>query len=408
MSSAVVQILPRAWFHVRGFILTDRGIIRFRGFFVSKFMFKQTTEEENKMELKSLGWNDFYKDNFSEYEKEGLIPGRVYLEHRNIYRIYTEKGDFQAEITGKLRFGAMSRSDFPAVGDWVAVRLIDNDTRGLIQAILPRKGSFTRKMAGLQTEEQVLAANVDTGFLVSGLDHDLNLRRIERFLTITWDSGARPVIILNKADLVDDLELYVNDVDEIACGAPIITLSAKNNEGIEQLYEYIDYGNTIVFLGSSGVGKSSIINRLMGEDVMYVNEVRESDSHGRHTTTHRQLLIMPQGGCVIDTPGLRAIQLWADEDDLSRTFEDIEELASQCKFRDCRHQGEPGCAIARALDDGKITEKRLESYFKQQREIEWLRKKQDVHERRKAERKWDQQIRSYFVERKRLRKKGLY
>jgi len=357
--------------------------------------------------LESLGWNDFYKEDFKQYEQDGLLPARIYLEHKNLYKVFSERGSLSAEITGKMRFGAGSPVDFPSVGDWVALRLIDNDSRGLITAVLRRKGSFVRKVPGPVTEEHVLAANVDTAFLVAGLDNNFNPRRIERYLTLTWESGADPIIVLNKADLVESPERFIEELKSSTFGVPIIVISAKKQIGLAELAERIKPESTVVFLGSSGVGKSSIINALMGEKIMSVNEVRESDSRGRHTTTHRQLFILPQGGCVIDTPGLRGIKLWGDESDVSRTFEDVEQIAENCRFRDCSHTGEPGCAVEQALKDGTLEQKRLNNYFKMQKEMEFLRKRKNVHEKRKEERKWQKYVHNVFAEKKRLRKKGL-
>ena len=279
-----------------------------------------------------------------------------------------------------MRDQALHREDLPAVGDWVAIQHLEDESRAVIHGVLPRKSKFIRKAAGEIIEIQILASNIETAFLVSGLDHDFNPRRLERFLTLTWDSGASPVILLNKTDICDDLEAKMAKIEEIAINAPIIPLSAENDEDLSALSEFLQNGETVVLLGSSGVGKSTIINRLLGKNVQAVQEVREDDSRGRHTTTHRELFVLDNGAMIIDTPGLREIQLWDSGDGLQETFEDVEELAANCRFRDCKHQNEPGCEVKKALLNGELSRERYESYQKLQKELAYIDRLQDQRE----------------------------
>jgi ribosome biogenesis GTPase len=300
------------------------------------------------------------------------------------------------------------------VGDWVALSPRWDEGKATIHALLPRKTKFSRRAVlsggmpetGGRTDEQVLAANVDTVFLVSGLDRDFNVRRIERYLAVAWDSGAAPVIILNKADLCEKLAAKLQEVEAVAIGVPIHPVSATENQGLETLQTYLGAGKTVVFLGSSGVGKSTIINCLLGSERQKVHAVREDDSRGRHTTAHRELIVLPEGGMVIDTPGLREIELWSNEEGLEKIFGDIEQLAASCRFRDCRHQGEPGCAIRQALDDGSLDAGRYDNYLKLQRELKHLALRQEKGAQRRAEREWDKRVRRIHQDTKEMRKKG--
>lgn len=329
------------------------------------------------MNLEDLGWSSFFQKNFESHWQEGYTIGRVVLEHKHVYILYTEQGELSAEVTGKLRYQASGRQDFPAVGDWVVISQRKAENRATIHAILPRKSKFSRKIVGAITEEQLVATNIDTVFLISGLDGDFNLRRLERYLILVWESGANPVIILNKADLCDDVEQRRQQVESIAQGVPIIVLSAVKNQGLDTLIPYLAKGQTVALLGSSGVGKSTLTNQLMGKVVQAVQEVRHSDNRGKHTTTHRELLVLPSGGLLIDTPGMREIQIWAGDEGLQETFADIDMLARQCRFHDCQHSLEPGCAVQQALEDGTLDYQRLLNYQKLQKELNYLTRKQD-------------------------------
>lgn len=328
-------------------------------------------------DLQHLGWNELFAEAFEPYKRQGFTVGRVALEHRRAYRIFCEEGEFQAEIIGRLRYEAASRADFPAVGDWVVANLLPDEQRAFIHEILPRKSKFSRRAAGRDAEEQIVATNVDTVFLVQALNAEFNLRRLERYLVVAFESGASPVVILNKADLCEDLNQTRLEVEQIAQGIPVHTLSAKFNQGVEQLRPYLSVGHTIAFLGSSGVGKSTLINRLMGVEKQKVNEVREGDDKGRHTTSHRELIVLPEGGLLIDTPGMRELQLWDASEGLTDNFADIKVIAEACYFNDCSHEREPNCAVKEALAEGTLDAARFENYKKMQKELEFLASQTD-------------------------------
>jgi ribosome biogenesis GTPase len=329
------------------------------------------------MNLELLGWGSFFSKNFASHFQDGHTVGRVAVEQKNTYILYTEFGELSAEVSGKMRHQAAGRQDFPAVGDWVVISLIMGEPRATIQKILPRKSKFSRKAVGALTEEQIVATNIDTVFLVSGLDLDFNKRRIERYLILVWESGANPVIILNKADVCDQVEQRRAEVEEIAPRVPIVVLSALENKGVDSLTAYLGTGQTVALIGSSGVGKSTITNQLAGQDIQAIQSVRLGDNRGRHTTTHRELIILPSGGLLIDTPGMRELQLWAGSDGLQETFSDIETFTDQCRFRNCKHEKEPGCAVQQALLDGSLDEDRFRNYQKLQQELDYLNRKQD-------------------------------
>lgn len=329
------------------------------------------------MKLELLGWSETFAQAFADCTIANAIPGRITLEHKGLYRLQTEVGEFSATIVGKLRHQAIQVQDYPAVGDWVVATIRPAEQRASIHQILPRRSKFSRKMVGSKTEEQVIAANVDTVFLVSGLDQDFNPRRIERYLILAWESGARPVIVLNKADLCPDVADCLRKVEAIALGVPIIILSALQSEGLSELLAYLQSGQTVALLGSSGVGKSTLTNQLLGAPIQATQSVRAGDDRGRHTTTHRELLLLPGGGLIVDTPGMRELQIWAGEESVQGTFTDVEALAASCRFRDCQHQHEPGCAVRQAVAEGLLDVSRLSNYQKLQREVAYLSRKQD-------------------------------
>jgi ribosome biogenesis GTPase len=335
------------------------------------------------MTLEDLGWNDFFAAAFAPHAEQGLVPARVVRELKGVYGVSIGERELQAAASGRLWHGTEG-SGPPAVGDWVALRLPERPSEpGLIRAILPRKSKFSRKAAGARTDEQVVAANVDTVFLVTGLDGDFSPRRIERYLAAGWESGAEPVIVLNKADLAEDLDEQVREVESVAVGVPVHVVSAKVGMGIDALRPYLRPGRTVSLLGSSGAGKSTIINRLLGSEVQRTGAVRTSDQRGKHTTTHRELFVLPSGGLLLDTPGMRELQLWEADEGITATFADIEELAEGCRFRDCSHHSEPGCAVREAVESGELDPERLESYRKLQRELHQVRLRQDVAARLK-------------------------
>jgi ribosome biogenesis GTPase len=329
-------------------------------------------------DLESLGWSEFFESAFQPYREQGHFAGRVVLEERGAYRLYTEQGEVSARVRGKLRYDSESSADFPAVGDWVAVSRRERDGLHQIQAVLPRRSKFSRKAAGANSEEQVVAANVDTVFLVQGLDHDFNLRRLERYLVAAFESNAAPVVILNKADLCEDVEKKTSEAESVAPGTPVHAISSVSGDGLDALDQYVLPGVTVAFLGSSGAGKSTLINRIVGEEIQKTAEVREHDSRGRHTTTRRELIVLRTGGLLIDTPGMRELQMWDASGSLDLAFSDIQSIAAACYFSDCSHQNEPGCAVREALEDGSLDRGRYESYTKMEKEMEYLDSRMDT------------------------------
>jgi ribosome biogenesis GTPase / thiamine phosphate phosphatase len=342
------------------------------------------------MNLVAMGLTENLKKEFKRLKQnDEMILGRVALEHKRMYRVWTEHGELLCEVTGKFSFDAVNREDYPAVGDWVILKPRVEEGKGTIYTVLPRFSKFSRKSAGRTAEEQIVAANVDTIFLVNSLNEDLNLRRIERYLLLAWESGANPVIILSKADLSDDIEEKLSAVQAIAFGGvPVISISAEMMSGLEQLSPYLQPGKTVALLGSSGVGKSTLTNRLLGDEKQVVQEIRGADDKGRHTTTHRELIQLPNGSILIDTPGMRELQLWESSEGLSETFSDIDELAEECRFRDCQHNDEPGCAVVGAIVEGALAPERLTSYNKLQKELSYIERKADKRAQTEVKNKW--------------------
>ena len=330
------------------------------------------------MRLAHLGWDDTFAAAF-ERSATGLDvePARVAIEFNHIYRIWTKDAELEATVAGRLKHHAVHRSELPAVGDWVVARRRRGDDQAAIVAVLPRRSWFSRKMAGTVTGEQIVAANVDVAFIAMALDADFSLRRLERYLLLARESGAAPVILLTKPDVSTTLAAQVADVRSVARELPVHVVGPKSGQGIEHVAVYLTHGRTGALLGSSGVGKSTIINRLVGEDVQKTREVRVADSKGRHTTMHRELVVLPAGGLIIDTPGMRELQLWDVVEAVRETFDDIEALAAGCHFTDCRHRDEPRCAVKAACADGRLPSSRLESYLRLQGELVVLARQQD-------------------------------
>lgn len=330
------------------------------------------------MELTDLGWDAHFTDKFNELNEENWFPARVAQDNGKSYRLLWQEGELRAEVAGRLRHEATASSQLPAVGDWVAISPRREEGAATIHAVLLRRSAFSRKVPGEHTtEEQIVAANVDIAFLVMGLDRDFNVRRLERYLTLAWDSGATPVIALNKADTCADVGTKIAAVEAVAGGVSVHAISAVQGEGVAALKEYLQPGKTAALLGSSGVGKSTLANCLSGLETQQVGGVRENDGRGRHTTTHRELVVLPNGAVLIDNPGMRELQLWADEEGLKQSFEDVESLAASCRFADCAHGSEPGCAVHQALETGELGTSRLESYLKLQREMNYLAARQE-------------------------------
>jgi ribosome biogenesis GTPase len=332
--------------------------------------------------LKQLGWNAGLASAFEQLQEHNLIPARVAAQHRGEYDLFAEEGELRAKAAGRLFYDHEVGGQLPAVGDWVAVT-----PPSTITAILPRRTAFIRKNAGDASTEQVLASNVDAAFLLAGLDDDFSLRRLERYIATAWESGADPIVVLTKADLCDDVAAAVLAVESVAIAVPVHAVSNVTEDGLDALDAYLQPGRTVVLLGSSGVGKSTLLNRLAGADVMRTRELA-SDGTGRHMTTHRELVQLPTGALVIDTPGLRELQFW--EGDLSAAFEDLEALALACRFRDCAHTREPDCAVLAAVDNGSLELDRLRSWRKLQRELETIAARTDRRLRLARKKRWKQ------------------
>jgi ribosome biogenesis GTPase len=338
--------------------------------------------------LRELGFGDGFEGSFAPFAARGLVPGRVVAGHARALCVRTQEGEAVATIAGRLRHEARGPSGLPTVGDWVALRPPEAGHRTVIEALLPRRTAFVRRAPGDRSVAQVLAANVDTVFLVMGLDGDFNPRRLERALVLAWESGADPVVLLNKADLCEDLAARRREIERVAPGVPVLVIAAKPGEGLEALMPWLTPGRTVALLGSSGVGKSTLVNRLLGREKQKTREVRAADQRGRHTTTHRELIALPGGALLLDTPGLREIQLWSDGTGLDAAFEDVSGLFASCRFTDCSHGREPGCAVRAAVEEGRLDPARLESFRKLQAELRALEIRADPLERRKERGRW--------------------
>ncbi len=334
------------------------------------------------MDITDLGWNESFDKDFEGFRDKGLVPAKVVRQVGHDCLLWSARGECKATVRGHLS----TIGDGPAVGDWIALRDGGDEHGVVIEAILPRRSAFSRKVAGGRTREQVIAANIDTVFVTSGLDRDHNPRRIERYLTLAWNSGAVPVIVLTKADICDDLEAAIAEIGAVAPGVEIHSISALERRGLETLEPYLQPRCTIAFLGSSGVGKSTLINCLLGENRLAVGEVSSKDGRGKHTTTSRELMMLSGGSMVIDTPGLRELGLWGDEEGLEETFSDIMKLSEACRFRDCAHEVEPGCAILEALERGELDEGRYRSFLSLRAELG------EVTNRRLERKRWGRQM----------------
>ena len=339
--------------------------------------------------LEDLGWGPFFDQQTEQINGDGLTPMRVAEEQRGAYVLWSADGAFEAVIPGRMMHEAEGRDYLPAIGDWLLARRLPGERRAVVEHVLRRRSALSRKVAGERTDEQVMAANVDLIFVVASLNRELNLRRLERYLAVTWDSGATPVLVLNKADLCADRLEILRSVEAVTPGVEVLQTSAATGEGIDALRLTLARGLTAVFVGSSGVGKSSIVNRLMEREAQDVKDIR-GDDKGRHTTTVRQMLVLSGSAVIIDTPGLRELQLWDAGEGLSKAFADIDDLAEGCGFRDCSHGSEPHCAVQAAIERGMIDLGRLESYRKLQREQTFIAGKKDERLRAEGQKKWKQ------------------
>lgn len=334
--------------------------------------------------LEKLGWHDSIQDT----DKETVA--RVITVQKNSYRISDGETEYHAYLSGKFLNEVLTALDFPAVGDWIEVQKLTDEQKAVIQRVLPRKSQFARKAAGIKTEAQIVAANIDTVFIVNSLNHDLNVRRIERYVLSTYESGASPVVVLTKKDecTTGEVDEAIAQVEEVAIGVPIVAISNVTRDGIDELMDYLPPKRTAALLGSSGVGKSTLVNTLMNKEIQDTKDIRENDSRGRHTTTHREMFMLPNGAFLIDTPGMRELQLWEGESSMDLTFQDVEALIKDCRFTDCQHDTEPGCQVKEALGNGELSEERFHSYLKLQREIAYEKRKLDQKAQLEEKSKW--------------------
>ncbi len=337
-------------------------------------------------QLEALGWNERWNEAALQVPRQDKVlePARISAQFSKQYRIVAKDGELAAVVTGKYEYEAERKSDFPAVGDWVMVERLQGESRAVIHKLLPRQGAVTRREAGTVPDEQVIAANVDTVFIVNALNKDFNVRRIERYLIVVWESGATPVVLLTKADLCETVDEYVSQVEAVAPGVPVHAVSSLMDQGKEQLLPYLVPGSTVAIAGTSGAGKSTLLNWLSGQEMQRVQGIREDDARGRHTTTHRELFVLPGGVIMVDTPGMRELQLWDSEEGLQTAFSDITELEQQCKFHDCRHETESGCAVQAALQDGTLDAKRYMNYRKTERELAHMARKERMSARKQS------------------------
>ena len=337
------------------------------------------------MNLEELGWDQNLSKLLKENDNSDLIPGRISTHSGKHYVVITQDGEHNAIISNSFLRSINQKSDIPTVGDWVGLGINPEVNTYNIRFVFPRKNKLSRKVAGTKSEEQIIATNIDIVFIMTSADSDFNVRRLERYLSMVYEINAQPIIVINKIDKTNDFEKYKIKAEKICKDVPIVTISAKEGKCIEGISKYTKIGKTIVLVGSSGVGKSTLINHLLGYSRQAVGEIRESDDKGRHITTTRELIVLPDGGIIIDNPGIRELQLWSSGEGISKLFADIVETSRFCKFKDCSHEHEPGCAVLKAVEEGTITIERLNSYKKLLREKEHLSIRRDIFEKRKKD-----------------------
>lgn len=325
------------------------------------------------LSLEQLGWTEELEKQFAPHRAQGFFPARVAIEDKHYFRLYAQSGPLTGQCSGKILHESKNPSNLPKVGDWVVVKELLAEGKATIHEVMPRKSSLSRKLTGRDVQEQILVTNIDRAFVVQALDETFNIPRLERMLVMVREGGAEPVIILNKLDLCEDVKACVAEAKKTAGDAPVLTTCAITGKGIKAIQKLIGKQDTVVFFGTSGVGKSTLINDIYGEDVLPVGEVRNEDSKGRHTTTWRELIALPQGGIVIDTPGMREFYIWLADEGLNKAFEDIDSLAVGCHFRDCTHTKEKKCAVLDARVVGTINEERYQSYIKLSKEQKFLK-----------------------------------
>lgn len=345
------------------------------------------TENIKLENLKLYGWNSFFENQFKKFNEPDFICGRITVENKNNYSAITENGEILCELSGKLMFTSDENSELPKAGDWVVLQQFDDD-RGIIHEVLERKTKISRKVPGKKTDEQVQITNVDFIFIVQSLDNNFNINRLERYLVMVYESGAEPIIILSKADLCEEYNERLNLVKQSYPEIKTLAISSFSNYGLMELTNLLIEGKTYAFLGSSGVGKSTIINKLVGEEIQKTNEVRASDSRGKHTTTKRELILLPGKGVLIDTPGMRGLKLWSSEEGMEKTFDEFDMISESCKYKDCTHTHEKGCAVIEAVNKGEISEKKYENYLKLRKELRYLETRVDHKKYLEEKKKW--------------------